>query len=81
VTVPIEYTYTCIACRHKKREQYQVPLNGEAPRPFRPSGWFEVEGRLYCDRHDIKLEITVDGDKEILWSFGLSPVTSRDTAA
>lgn len=60
ITQQLIYRCTAKACREKHVEEAEVSVHLEAMRPGVPVGWHLVDGRLYCQDH----EVVVDPDRQ-----------------
>lgn len=55
-------TYRCDICGREHNDRIELfGLNVPLPSPAIPIGWREIQGRLVCPGHYVKVVATVDG--------------------
>ena len=57
--IKLAYTYICDECKAEKTERYNFDIAAisSAPQPLVPWFWKYINGKLYCDEHDVTVKV------------------------
>jgi hypothetical protein len=55
--IKIWHVWSCSVCEHLESADHVYHPGDLAPVPDPPKGWHVIDGRVYCDRHEVKIVV------------------------